>query len=475
MSGVEQESITKAGDVALDELLLMSGDGEVFDFKPFFLDIVLREDMWSPTMFGEVTVTDAANIINRAPIRGGEILNIKLRTKTLDDTPNNVINKSFQIYAVENRILNNDRESFYTLKFTSIEGISDQAKSISQAYGHDDSTTTDLIALKIWEDHCQEFRRIDEKKDLSNLVIGDTPHSSRIQFTSNYWTPFQILQYLTKKSSGNKHKGADFVFFESNKNFYFTSIQNIIQTQKDGGLFEHYVYEQSGQDLKHRDTGDDFVGAGLPKAFSKIEEMTIPRTVDILAGQDSGYYASALTAYDMFTKESAEYFIDGRNNFADFVHTEEGTTIPMGIQRNPYSYLNVKYLNMLTSPGMQGGLSEGSKGAAANVNMAEAPLLRQNYFNSFTDNRFELIVPGRTDIEVGRMIKIAYPTTGDKAPDLTYDEIVDPVISGNFLITAIRHTVNQTDYKMILEVCKNGLAQGTGPEDDVVPVLGKGT
>ena len=31
------------------------------------------------------------------------------------DVPNNIIEKSFQIYAIEKRILNNDREQFYTL------------------------------------------------------------------------------------------------------------------------------------------------------------------------------------------------------------------------------------------------------------------------------------------------------------------------------------------------------------------------
>ena len=130
----------------------------------------------------------------------------------------------------------------------------------------------------------------------------------------------------------------------------------------------------------------------------------------------------------------------------------------------------------LTSAGMQGGLNTGSKGAAANVNVAESQLLRQHYFNSFKDNTFELTVPGRTDIEVGKLIKLAYPIAGDKPEDAEYDEIVDPVLSGNFMISCIKHTINTgVGHKMIMEVVKNGYAIGTGPEDDVVPSLGKGT
>ena len=472
---IEEENISRPGDIVIDVLDLMTSSGQVFNIKSFMIDLQLTEDIWSPAIYGNVTITDANNMINLGPIRGGELLIVKLRTKTLEDIPENLIEKTFQIYAIESRVLNNDRESFYDLKFTSIEAVSDQQRSITQAYGHDSSTTTDQIAEKIWLDHCQEFRRIDEKKAVSNLIIGDTPHKSRVQYTSNHWTPFQNLQFLSRKAVGNKHKGSDFIFFEGNKNFYFTSIQNLIKAQLETGLFEHYVYEQAGMDMRHRDTGDNFLGAGLPKMFSKIDAITVPRTVDILDGQDSGYYASSVRVYDMFSKEQAEMIIDGRNNFADFVHTEDGIPIPEGIQRNPYSFVNIKYLNMLTSPGMQGGLNTGSKGAAANVNVAESQLLRQHYFNSFKDNTFELTVPGRTDIEVGKLIKLAYPIAGDKPEDAEYDEIVDPVLSGNFMISCIKHTINTgVGHKMIMEVVKNGYAIGTGPEDDVVPTLGKG-
>lgn len=465
-----EEKITKPGDVSIDELTLMTSTGDIFDMKGFMIDLELHEDIWSPCLFGQITITDANNLINVAPIRGGEILSIKARTKTLKDHPDNLVEKSFQIYAIEGRRLNNDREQFYILKFCSIEAISDQARSIVQAYGYDQAKTTDQIVQKIWLDHCQEMRRLDTEGDrvVSNLFIGDTPHNSRVQYTSNHWTPFQNISYLCKKASGNKYKGADFVFFESNKSFYFTTIQNLIGTQLENGLFEHYIYEQPGQDMMHRDSGDIFLGAPLPKMFSKIEEINVPRTMDILDGQDSGYFSSSVMAYDLFSKEQGEYIIDGRNNFASFVHTEEGIPIPMGVQRNPYSMRGVKYINMLTSPGQQGGLVEGSKGAAANANVVEAGLLRQQYFNSFKDNTFSVDVPGRTDIEVGRMIQLAYPKAADKAPDATYDDIIDPVLSGKFIITAIKHIFNAERHMMRMEICKNGLAIGTGPEDEVV-------
>ena len=90
MSGIEEENIVAAGDVAIDELLLMTQNGDVYDFVNFYIDIIIREDIWSPALFGEINVSDANDMINEANIRGGEILNIKLRTKTLEDTPGNI-------------------------------------------------------------------------------------------------------------------------------------------------------------------------------------------------------------------------------------------------------------------------------------------------------------------------------------------------------------------------------------------------
>ena len=152
---LEEESITKPGDVSVDVLDLFTSSGQTFNLKGFMIDLQLTEDIWTPAIYGNVTITDANNMINLGPIRGGEILHLKLRTKTMEDIPVNIIEKSFQIYAIESRVLNNDREAFYDLKFTSIEAISDQQRSLTQAYGHDSSTTTDQIAEKIWLDHCQ--------------------------------------------------------------------------------------------------------------------------------------------------------------------------------------------------------------------------------------------------------------------------------------------------------------------------------
>ena len=77
-------------------------------------------------------------------------------------------------------------------------------------------------------------------------------------------------------------------------------------------------------------------------------------------------------------------------------------------------------------------------------------------------------MPGRTDIEVGKLIKMVYPNAGDKPADATYDDLIDPLLTGNYLITAIKHKFNFERHTMKLEIVKNGLAASLGEVDDQI-------
>ena len=111
------ENISKPGEVKCDELFILTQDMTKYDLMhesgKFVFEVILREDIWSPTLSGSVEVTDAVNAISKWPIRGGEVLVMKYRTSTFEDKPANIIEKSFQIYSIENRKLNNDREQLH--------------------------------------------------------------------------------------------------------------------------------------------------------------------------------------------------------------------------------------------------------------------------------------------------------------------------------------------------------------------------
>mgnify|MGYP001435165337 FL=1 len=63
---------------------------------------------------------------------------------------------------------------------------------------------------------------------------------------------------------------------------------------------------------------------------------------------------------------------------------------------------------------------------------------------------------------------MVYPKPVDKPSDATYDDIVEPILTGSYLITAIRHKVDPVGYVMLMEIVKNGLAESIGDPDDGV-------
>ena len=459
MADIDTENLGNPGDVSIDELFLTLHDGTDIDILNFMVQFDLYEDIWNTHMHGSIVIADGQNLIEKAPIMGGEGVTFKIRNKTFEDEPFNVIDKTMQVYAIEQRQLNNDREQFYSLKFISIEAIQDQTISISKRFK---GNSADIVA-EIYEDYIVEYRRPGEAKVKSDLIIGDTPHTTTLNYLSNFWTPAQNLVYIAKYAKGSTKTGADFIYYESNKNFYFTSLQQLIGSQKDQ-LFDEYIYAPPGLDVPHREGGGDYIGIKLPKNFVSIEAIEIPRTIDILDGNQTGYYSQTVRAYDLYAKEKILQYIDVRDDFEAFEHTDPGIPVPSGIQRNPYAMTTIKVLNSFNNAVAPQGI--GPRGNN-NENIVAASLYRDNYFNSFKDYTFEIDVPGRTDIEVGRMIKMIYPAATTHLEDSTYEDLVDETLSGNYLITAIRHKIDTVGYTMKMEIVKNGLAKSLGPKDNV--------
>ena len=458
------ETLGNPGNLNIEECTITAHSGSKFSFidptANMLAELNLYEDMWNKFMTGDLVIKDSSNLITNAPIMGGEIITLKMRTPTMDDHPSKVINKSFQVYSIRNRSLNQDREQIYVLQFCSVEMMMDSSFILQQRF----KGNTEDIIKKIYEDYIVEARNPMEQDQSNVLVVGDTPHTSNVSFIANNWTPTQTLDYMTKYIKGASGTGADFIFFESNKGMYYTSIQSLIKSQRDT-LFDEYVYAVNGLELPRRSVGD-YTSDILPQGWVTIEKMSIPRTIDILDGQMTGYYSQTVRAYDLFTKERVEAKIDIREDFDLFEHTEPGIPVPEGTVRNPYSMTTMKVLNSANNTTQSYNIPGSKGGNGDNENVVGSELFRSNYFNSLQDYKFEVDVPGRTDIEVGRMIYISYPSPTSKTEDLDYDDLFDRQLSGKYLVTAIRHKIDTVGYVMKMEIVKNGLPESMGPAEE---------
>jgi len=451
------EKITFPGDVSIDRLRLYNKDEDHIDFSlGQATEILIYESIFAPCMFGSLTIADADAMIEKFPIVGGEALTIKLRTKTFNDNQDNIIYRSFVIVSIENRKLENDREQTYVLNFISIEGYTDMVNTISQAIPGDTegagAFNTARIAQNIFETFIATTGRVYLENAKSSLAIYDE-HASDIQYVSNNWTPFQNMNYICAHMDEKTHPGSDNIFFETNKGFILTSIQGLISKQKDVVFDQYFV---GGTAERKRTKQISFRSRDLIKeGFNDIEEMKIPKTIDIIQGNLSGYHASNVQAYDIYNKTRTHIDLDIEEDFEKYVHTDDGLPIPSHVARSSDSYTNFKILNGNTYAGIASGIFNKGKKTSEEKWVANN-VRRSQYFNSFADYTFEIDVAGRTDIEVGAMIFLNYPSTKTKGSGGGIQD--DLLLSGKYLVTAIQHRVNiATGHTMKMEIVKNGL------------------
>lgn len=435
----EDEKSTEPGDVKLETATLTNQFGNSIDIENFIAEVNIYEDIWSPVMYGDIVLSDSTNLITDFPILGNETLKLTYRTKVFEKAAAGMIDHTFQCYALESRTFSNDREQGFKLQFISQEGYNDQIITLSETFrGY-----THEIAQKLF----------DKIKAEGKLILTDTPHQFKVSITPCFWTPIRTLNYLAKLCRGANNGGTDFIFFESNKSFYFSTLETIIKEQVQGSLFEHYVVEHGGTKIPRRQNGYGYRGAKLPDGFTVIEDVQIPSTMDVLSTQDSGFYSSAGRAFNFTTGEHFESFWDAKKYFKDFVKTNDGVPIPKKVNSNPYANQTFIPLNSYLYNDFE-----------YNDEYIGQTMWRKSYFSSFQQYKFRIEIPGRTDIQVGDCIYLSFPTINEKYED-NNKPVFDRLLSGVYVLSALHHKFDASRHTILAEVIRNGLEFSLGGQE----------
>ena len=453
MAEANDTKISGAGQIEIDDILIVNSDERVIDLSTFMVEFNLFEDIFSPCLTANLIISDGTDLISRLPIRGNELVVAKFRTATFDDLPENIIEKQFRVYSIENRINNKDTQSMYTLMLIGVEGFDDQLYTISKNF----SGVTSAVAAQVFDEYIKVDRRFDKPGKKTELLISDAPHASKIKYVSNYWTPFKNMAFISKRVRGASLKGSDYLFFESNKNFYFSSVEAMCANAGKNGFLDEYVVELIEGTFPRRVDGLKYYGVAVPDSFTRIESMNMPRTVDVIEGASSGYFANSIRGYDLTTKKLTESNFDYVEQAREFVRTSEGIPIPGGVTGNPY--MHSEFVPFNTSLFDDYGTTDNTELPAGHPAeyYTDRVHFRKSYLNSLDHMKFQINIPGRTDIEIGQSINIKYLSPRSKNEDDDAGTALDAYLSGPYIITALRHTIRFDKHTILAEVVKNGL------------------
>ena len=432
---IDKEVINEAGDVITEAIFISTYSGQKFDLSAYALSTTLYEDMFSNVLSGFCVVMDSGDLVNMVPFQGTEYITFSFRTPSFTER----IAKMFQITSVSERSFSaTDREQTYTIHFTSVESVLDNVQSLSKKF----SGTTDAVIAKIWKDH-MTMPRFGYTTAPTPVIMGSNqPHASSVAFVSPSWSPFKCINWVCNRSFQSASDAPGYVWFESNKAFYFRNVEELISTQDNNNqIFARYGYfpvAPVGELPKSK--GVLYTKPNLPKQYSLASNMKSFTMFDIMRGQDQGFYASKLIAHDINLMTYTESFFDYYAPYAKEVTPNKSTeAFPDAVFRNAESTKTVRMKNYKLH------------NDSADENYAKWVLQRNSLLYELSNVKVEISVPGRTDIEVGKMIDMIFPRAIDKLASASSDTNLDPFMSAQYLVTAIKHTFALNRHSMWLE------------------------
>ena len=480
----ELNSLVRPGDVLINKVEMTTLAGDTLDLKPFIVEINVFEDMFSPSLTGNIVIRDSVNLIGQLPLVGDEVVTLDIVTPGFAEPDAkdaiNKIQKSFSVYAIKNRQLNADREQFYTIHFCSMEASLDNVAKVSRKF----EGSTDEIALQVYEEFFQIPRIFNSKTSMDSpegdqvdntnsngedtnkkytpLFISDTPHTSRIAFVSPMWSPMKILNWLAKRSLGSKHESPTFLFYETTKAFYFASIEALIAVQMENNLiYSDFIYNTQLNDTRQENS--------LSQGYATVKDMKFLTQLDVLQSQDLGHFVNSVYTFDLIKKEHKHWIYDHGFQFNEYKHLEtysHNSSEKKYIEDTTKKYHTLFPINVMRSYNTKNFLATINPGVLdstqTSIDLAPEDFIgqRNSALMDMSTMKISIDVPGRTDCEVGKIVRFFYPSVTSKNEKTAETTRVmwDPLVSGFFMITAIHHHITPFHHNMILELSKDSYA-----------------
>jgi hypothetical protein len=437
------ENITHAGSVLIQELTLISTKNVAISLIDFLVELNIYEDMFSNFLTGSIVITDSRNLIEIAPIIGDEYLTVKFKTPTT----NSDISKTFRVYKVSDRTIATDNHTqVFVLHFASIELFYDITLPLFLPFEGEIQT----VANNIFNNFLSTTRDysigsgfdIQQSSNTPLVFVGDI--SNKVKFVSPGWTPAKCINWLASKSIPLNGKAKNFLFFESNKAFYFASVEELFKDAliNKSIIGEYYV---SASNIEFEN------GRDLDREYFLAKNIVMISAIDNAKNMTTGYLANRLLTVDFYNKKFDVYDYDYTLEYKNQYHSADSgekaiPPFPSNIMRNAASNLSYYPVNSKLYDNVSDNISEKISDIHGN---------RLSSLMDLNNIKMSIVVPGRTDVEVGRSLYFTYPALGSPGTESRSKWLEDSLYSGYYLITAIHHTVTLKSHYMTMEIIKD--------------------
>ena len=412
-------------DYALVNLTLLTGVA-TFDMKTLMIELSYHEDIFNNTASGYLTVTDSMGYIETLSLTGNEFIRMTFGKTSSDG---NWIDKLFRVYKVDKRKLeNNMNTETYSLYFCSEEVLLSEQYKLSKAYP----------AKSISENVTDILKNVLKVPDKKIAVIEST--YGVYSFVVPTIKPFDAINWMSTYARPTADKpGSDMLFYEDKFGFNFRSIQSLLLNP----LYKTYSYDP--KNLSQQDVN---------QKTNNVTTYEILDSYDALKGINSGIFANELISANPLTRKKTvtkfnyfDYINKSKklnqypisNNFQNRFGDTVGDTSQAVLK---LVFSNFDQNNDVYISSQPAGGSSRDVFAETYIPYRTAQLSLANY------TRMKISLPGDPGLTVGQTICFNLLSKKPDAKEL------DKYYSGNYLITAVRHLINFSEYKTILEITK---------------------
>ena len=424
------DSLQNPGDVNIEKMTLLGTRNIAIDLDDYFVEFNLYEEIFSPGMTGSVVVSDSRNLVSSMPIVGEEILLVKFTTPTFPSS----IEKAFRVTGISDKhIVRGQNTQLYTLNFCSQEIVLDMNSPIYKSF----EGKIDDVVIEIYNDY------IALEDDTPLKILTET--KNKVKFVSPGWTAFKCINWLASRSIPVEGSACNFLFWESNKSFYYGSLETIFKGNRFVG---EYTYAQSN--IREGPTRD------VQREMFLTDSIENVVTVDAARNYTNGYLANRLIELDVMNKKYELIDYDHTEKFSSYQHMSGSSALPFfakDTMRNPACDISFYPKHPKLHYKDDAPYEE-------NINEVYKDIHGNRKSNLLELDNFKLImhIPGRTDMECGQMLKLNYPQIAPRDSTDKVKSKLDPLYTGAYLITAIRHQINPVRHKMIVELTKDSLS-----------------
>ena len=450
----------RAEKIEVDSVVIINYKRDIIsDIRRQLVDFNIYEDMFSPTMSFDATITDSNGLIERFPFVGEELIAVSFRIPTVSFQ----MKKIFAVYKVSNRNEQGERNEVFTIHGVSLEEIVNVNSSVNNSF-------VGLPFSRMVESVYEEYFIKSKKKTAGqkfltyekDFFVEKTYGNHSI--VSPLSTPFDFIDYCAKQSQSSEYVESDFIFYEDNNGFNFRTISGLLKQNP----VEDYYLADPAADTKNK---------GKTKQYQIVRDLSYDdREFDTMESITQGLYDNEVSVIDPVLKrfQSTSLNYHYTKNFTNVNENKSSLTNRNKFTSNFSVYKDfdgsshARYLVSNLSGGQYNQTSY-LKNKTKRDSVSEYPFVRHKFLNhliskmSQINTKFvmRMVIPGDPTRSVGQIIRLFVPQRSANRDFMQQYNFLYGEKQPRFLVTAVHHNYSYQDdsYMTTLEIVKDCIGQ----------------